>query len=860
MTQAGAYEFVVGDERLQLEQFAALHSTGLVKIMAELNAGLPMLQEEHLIMLKIGVRYFELINQPQICLMLRDESLMREWFMIFFTIIRTPGEPVPADKGDVWEQKMNLDKLTRWKIRKIIFRSLTRFTHHCNVPNSNNEIKAIAKIFSEQVIPLLLDTTSTLLTTIPISQISMKTHCFIVRFLTKVLASPQNSKFLLGGNIEFLVKELCSNCLPPASCINDESYLLHLTKSIALDSDTYKLISITASFLTDVFKHNQHVVFDDYDHAVWLIFLVIGSLEGSETCPDPIENYFIRHIIPSLLIPQTLTAFQIHLAILALVRYMPYLQASTTESFFSQSTSDKPSAFMSMLNTILMMHKGCRVMVYLSLDLTSAALLNYRLDKLTENASLSLMTAVMSDSLLSSLPIAIAQLQDIVSANKDVMQESAPKVIEALLAKWNQLEKGAGEEIDDVKLRQEELEIGKETCLETIHNILRQVQLSGDKYEVIAQVFAELAKKCIIDKDEECFHRVLQILSVILCKSGVCFISIAKVFPIICYTFNGWPQHSLSEISQADKSLVTALDWWKSSEQRIEPAVAFFTSFLQQSGAAFSDTNDPFGTGYLKLLAMAAFATAKRGIQTSHNWEISSAFRVLTAVLEFLPGLSEQDLSIEAEAVKELVTLGGDSKVIRLMALRYVCTYISTQIETFAKSYASQDYFKDLLGLLLNSGDLLKNGGRKDRKLLFGTTVSLLLSKDIEFDPQNYSKLIRYCLQTINADADDDDWNEEGIFDEAPDIDEDAAGEVDVGQFWDIADDCDEDMSDKSKPYSELERKDEVVALREALYYLKNHDQALLVARTSGLSLEERSTLQTTLESYKPKTDRKSVV
>ena len=92
MTQAGAYEFVVGDERLQLEQFAALHSTGLVKIMAELNAGLPMLQEEHLIMLKIGVRYFELINQPQICLMLRDESLMREWFMIFFTIIRTPGD------------------------------------------------------------------------------------------------------------------------------------------------------------------------------------------------------------------------------------------------------------------------------------------------------------------------------------------------------------------------------------------------------------------------------------------------------------------------------------------------------------------------------------------------------------------------------------------------------------------------------------------------------------------------------------------------------------------------------------------------------------------------------------------------
>ena len=887
----GANEFVLGNDSMDLYNIVFTHGQNLFTVLKELVAHFENLTEDLLTMAKFCVECFEMANNVQI-LDYFSEEILSAWMELFAKIIKTPIRYQSPVKKNGMEKKIDMDNAVDWKIKKTIFRNLARYLQQCNQLSKkgvNPRTKKIIDQFTKKIVPVLLQETAALLLDDPMASLSLKTHCFVFKFLINVLNNSHCSSLIPKPNLAGLFTQACLPALRPTpddleSFTSDpDDYLLQVSGSLA-DGGNCSLRPVAESLAVAICRLDASVVSqllqavdasDESLAATASCLLAVSESMNLDEEFDLVESLFKDKVFARLANPKSVHPFLRYLLMTLLARFVPILSEETSDLFFRIKAGGEHTAFSSMTVELLEEEKMNSVEVYALLKLAVAVVTEERANP-DSSILKRLIMAVLKNNTLSSLAVTTALMHTLVSSNPIALAESAPLVLESMVSKWQSLDvtvshqKSNDQEAID-KLDKNEIMLGRETCLESICNILNQISLAPEAYAALADSVTHMLKTCILQKDEQCFHRCVQLLSIIIKKSKKIFFSVASTYPIICYAYLGPPQVDIGSLSPADKSLMESLNWWSASEQTVESETKFFHAFLWSSKAAILDTSDPFGQSYLGLMISVATKASITGLKNNNNWEVTSGFRILTSIMELLKETEGNFVVDEAEAVRKILASSTPSTFIITLALRFFCTLIWFNQNAFYLNLKQNQFYRDLLKTFIENADKLEKGTKKDHKLLTLGIASLLLVEDKEIisGPQ-FSKLLEIwtklygtTLRGKDDTADEDDWNEEPVFAEAADSEEDMMGEKTVSEegkddpvrgFWQADEDSANEEGDQQEK-TMLETTDEVIYLRDALYFLKEKNLDLLVERTQGLSAADRQLLQSKLDNYSAKTE-----
>lgn len=809
------------------------------------------------LLLRFCLECFESANQLELCRAFNG-AILKAWIDVFTQVIKAKVKH-QSQATNKWERKIDLDTALDWKLKKICFRTLTRYLHHCNNLEEavNDPIKKeSAEYFVKEAFLKVFKETGTSLPD-AFEQISMETHCFMIRFLTKALSNPYLRE-LLKPNLANIFEGIGLMILNPGPYtlvfLEDENYLLHISETSSLDADPYKLYTIFDQFASQVASIDIKIMYPPTEISsdeslvmiVSAVIAIASSLNNIAELPAEIDALFRKEIIRRLRDPGALHPYILHLLINALVKYLSHLSEETNAILFDEQAGT--SIFSNLIKNIFTQRQNSKVLVYLALALTSTALSLEKLACLPEDVAYTMMMAVISDETLSSLPTAISYMQAVISINKKVMDQCAPQMIERLLEKWHKLGMAVSDE-SQARASKLELEVGRDTCLETVINIVKEVKLPPAFQIKITQAATQAAFLCLEDKDKICFERCMQLIGITLATTYENLPEeTIRLFPLICYIFTGWPSAQQEIMSQNDDRFKLLLPWWSESDTRFESLISFFRCFLQQADSRFVQMADQFGNSLGSLLVKACLQAGMKAIAEKNNWELVAVFKVLTSMMEMVDNMDDCLIRQMVEAVKALLAQGGPSRIIMMSAFRFSCTFIWSYFDRLAEF---STFFGEAIGLLGQKGELLIAAQASDRNLALLATARLLAAS-IDFtivDVSCYAGLLRTCIKILKANDDDDDdqWNEDGVFAEAPaDDNQEEQKDEDIQDFWDI-DECSNDDNDY-RSSNKLARTDGPRELKKALYDLKNSSIDLLVLRTSGLTADERTLLQSLID------------
>lgn len=863
------------------------HGEAIFRILQELVSNYVLLSEDLLTMLRFCIECFEMANNVQI-LEYFSEDLLASWMEQYSIIIKTPVKFESTNKKNGWEKKIEMDRSEEWKIRKTIFRTLARYLQECNQDQKrglSGRTKKVTDKFTKKIVPVMLQHAGTLLEDSPMTKLSMKTHCFLFKFLINVLNNSHCSN-LIKANLDALFLKACVPALQPGPAdlesfsSDQEDFLLQATGSLSETTNSLKPLaeSLAAAICRlDIGPVKQLLTTgessDDWLATVAVVLLAVSDSINMDDIFELIEKLFVEKVFPKLTNFGVLHPFMAYLLLSLVDRFVSILSEEVTDIFFNQSTGGSTSIFSLVCSSLLTNSKLNPVLLFALLKLTSTGTTEERWTVIDPSVMKQLISKVLSQNTLSSLAVTTTLLHSLISSTQGAISEIAPLVLDSMVSKWQSIglsEKPEQSEDNEAleKLDKKELLLGRETCLESMCNILNQITLPQDSYTTLANTVSNMVKTCLLQRDEQSFHRCVFLLGTIISKTRKVDVSVASVYPIICYAYLGPPSVDFSGLSPEDKSLMEVLKWWAQSELTLESEAKFFHVFLQASKAEISSTRDPFGTPYTTLMILVAARGAKHGLAHNNSWETSAAFKVLLSALEILKDSDARLLEDEASAIKEILSQTKGNAFILTLALRICCVFLWSSPQAFFYRWEKDQFYRQLLDTFLLNFDKLHKGTKKDKKLFTVGLASLFSIEQTDMvTPPHFSKMLEAWICSYSfmnkpleskEEEDDENWNEEPVFAEAENSEDelletasDDAGQEAVKRFWEVDDSMEEETETSWK--TAFDEVDEISFLRDSIFKLKDTNMVLLVARTKDLSESARSNLEQKLVTYKTK-------